>query len=211
MKIKSIRRLALLLCLVLSLSLPGSFTAFAAAEIWIEEPTGWINWGHVTYQSVTVGTNTYLCNWGVRGELCRFRSACALDYYPDLYDGDGFDWCYDLIGVCSGGTGVSDATQSELYQQLHDFLASKQTCTRAEVVTFLWNAAGNPEPFDDECPFEDAVEGKYYYKAMLWALETGVTSGTDDTHFSPKQNCTRGQVVSFLLRAFSSPVIDFGT
>ena len=124
---KHLRLTALALCLILCLSLLSGVTAFADDGIWMEEPTGWINWGHVTYQTVTAGADTYLCNWGVRGELCRFRSACALDYYPDLYDGDGFDWCYDLIGVCPGGTGAEDATQSELYQKLHDFLASKQT------------------------------------------------------------------------------------
>jgi hypothetical protein len=81
----------------------------------------------------------------------------------------------------------------------------KNTCTRAQVVTFLWNAAGKPEPSITESPFVDTKPGKFYYKAMLWALETGVTSGKDDTHFAPNETCTRGQVVTFLWNAQGKP------
>ena len=79
------------------------------------------------------------------------------------------------------------------------------TCTRAQVVTFLWRAAGAPEPETTENPFEDVKEGKYYYKAVLWAAETGVTSGTGKTTFSPDDGCTRAQVVTFLWRFAGSP------
>jgi 5''-nucleotidase/2'',3''-cyclic phosphodiesterase and related esterases len=81
----------------------------------------------------------------------------------------------------------------------------KDTCTRGQVVTFLWNAMGQPKPTITDCPFVDVKEGKYYYEAMLWALETGVTSGKDDAHFAPNETCTRGQVVTFLWNAMGKP------
>ncbi len=83
--------------------------------------------------------------------------------------------------------------------------APGETCTRGQVVTFLWNAMGNPEPTITDCPFVDVKPGKYYYDAMLWALETGVTSGKDETHFAPNESCTRGQVVTFIWNAMGKP------
>ena len=75
-----------------------------------------------------------------------------------------------------------------------------RTCTRAEVLTFLWRTMGCPEPESSENPFADVKPGKYYYKAVLWAFERGITTGTDATHFSPSETCTRAQVVTFLYR-----------
>ena len=80
-----------------------------------------------------------------------------------------------------------------------------KTCTRGQVVTFLWRAKGCPEPTSTENPFTDVSENDYYYKAVLWAKETGVTSGTSATKFSPGKGCTRGQVVTFLWRAEGEP------
>jgi hypothetical protein len=73
-------------------------------------------------------------------------------------------------------------------------------CTRAQVVTFLWRYAGKPEPTTTENPFTDVEEGTDYYKAILWAYENGITTGTSDTTFSPDETCTRAQVVTFLWR-----------
>ena len=73
-------------------------------------------------------------------------------------------------------------------------------CTRAQVVTFLWRAAGSPAPKSTSNPFVDVVKDSYYYKAVLWAVEKNITNGTDKTHFSPNATCTRGQVVTFLYR-----------
>lgn len=72
------------------------------------------------------------------------------------------------------------------------------TCTRAQVVTFLWSRAGKPEPKSMENPFRDVPRGSFCEKAVLWAYETGITSGTDSTHFSPGAPCYRAQVVTFL-------------
>ena len=77
----------------------------------------------------------------------------------------------------------------------------EKTCTRAQIVTFLWRAAGKPEPASSENPFGDVKSGEYYYKAVLWAVEKKITNGTTPKTFSPNDTCTRGQVVTFLYRA----------
>jgi hypothetical protein len=74
-------------------------------------------------------------------------------------------------------------------------------CTRAHVVTFLWRAQGSPEPVTETNPFEDVSEGAYFYKAVLWAAENGITSGYPDGRFGPNDSCTRGQIVTFLYRS----------
>ena len=81
-------------------------------------------------------------------------------------------------------------------------------CGRAQVVTFLWRAAGSPEPETSVNPFEDVTEADYFYKAVLWAMENGITAGVDATHFGPTLPCTRGQVVTFLWRAVGAPEVD---
>ena len=74
-------------------------------------------------------------------------------------------------------------------------------CTRAQVVTFLWRAAGQPEPSSTNNPFTDVSSADYFYKPVLWAVENGITSGMSATTFGPNNTCTRGQVVTFLWRA----------
>ena len=79
-------------------------------------------------------------------------------------------------------------------------------CTRGQMVTFLWRAAGKPEPSSTTSPFVDVSNpSAFYYKAVLWAVEKGITAGTDATHFSPDQTCTRGHIVTFMYRAAGSP------
>ena len=80
-------------------------------------------------------------------------------------------------------------------------------CMRAHVVTFLWRAAGQPEPTNTENPFVDVKETDFYYKAVLWAVEKGITNGVSATHFGPFAYCNRAQVVTFLYRAMGSPAI----
>ena len=81
------------------------------------------------------------------------------------------------------------------------------TCTRAQMVTFLWRAAGEPEPKTKNNPFTDVQEGAYYYNAVLWAVENGITNGTGKDTFSPGATVTRGQTVTFLYRYFHEPQI----
>ena len=79
-------------------------------------------------------------------------------------------------------------------------------CTRAQAVTFLWRAAGSPAAKSAVMPFTDVKAGSYYYDAVLWAVENGITKGTSDTMFSPDATCSRAQIVTFLWRANGSPV-----
>ena len=78
-------------------------------------------------------------------------------------------------------------------------------CTRAQAVTFLWRTAGSPKPETRAMPFTDVPVGSYYYDAVLWAVENGITKGTSDTTFSPNMTCTRAQIVAFLWRSEKSP------
>jgi|GEM_PF-928659 len=78
-------------------------------------------------------------------------------------------------------------------------------CTRGQIVTFLWRAAGSPEPETRAMPFTDIPVGSYYYDAVLWAVENDITKGTSDTTFSPNMTCTRAQIVAFLWRSEKSP------
>ena len=78
-------------------------------------------------------------------------------------------------------------------------------CTRAQAVTFLWRTAGSPASKTHAMPFTDVPVGSYYYDAVLWAVENGITKGTSDTTFSPNMTCTRAQIVAFLWRSEKSP------
>ena len=82
------------------------------------------------------------------------------------------------------------------------------SCTRAQMVTFLWRAAGSPKVENGKNPFADVKTDAYYYDAVLWAVEKGVTSGTSATTFSPDATVTRGQTVTFLYRNAGSPEVS---
>lgn len=79
-----------------------------------------------------------------------------------------------------------------------------QTCTRGQIVTFIWRYEGSPEPGTSSNPFTDVPDGTWYTKAVLWASGTGVTAGTSATTFSPNATCTRAQIVTFLYRDLAS-------
>ena len=83
----------------------------------------------------------------------------------------------------------------------NDLFAPEQPCTRAQIVTFLWRAAGSPEPKGAASGMSDVVSGSYYEKAVAWAIENGITTGTTTSTFSPDATCTRAQAVTFLARA----------
>lgn len=106
-------------------------------------------------------------------------------------------YCYDpvLWAVANGITSGVDATHFD----------PNGTCTRAHAVTFLWRAAGQPEPKTTQMPFKDVKAGSYYEKAVLWAVENKITNGTSTTTFSPDKNCTRAQIVTFLWRSEGEP------
>ena len=79
-----------------------------------------------------------------------------------------------------------------------------QPCKREQAVTFLWKACGSPEPTTTNSPFDDVKEGKYYYKAVLWAVENKVTGGISDLLFGVGKTCTRAQIVTFLYKAMGN-------
>ena len=106
---------------------------------------------------------------------------------------------YDAV-LWAAETGVAYGTSAVTF-------SPDDICTRAQAVTFLWRAAGYPEP-KAMSSFEDVPEDSYYAKAVAWAVENGVTFGTSDTTFSPNAYCTRAQIVSFLWRAQNSPAAD---
>ena len=85
-----------------------------------------------------------------------------------------------------------------------------QPCTRAQIVTFLWRAAGSSEP-KSMSSFSDVSADSYYAKAVAWAVENGITTGTGDGKFSPDATCTREQAVAFLYRASGSPAVSGGS
>lgn len=103
------------------------------------------------------------------------------------------DYFYDPVRWAVAN-GITSGTSSTTF-------SPHQACTRAQAVTFLWRAAGSPEPESTKMPFTDVAKGSYYYKAVLWAVEQGITSGTSANTFSPNTKCTRAQIVTFLWRA----------
>ena len=87
-----------------------------------------------------------------------------------------------------------------------DLFGADRSCTRAQIVTFLWQAAGSPEP-KGAANMTDVPQDAYYAKAVAWAIENGITSGTGENRFSPDATCTRAQGVTFLYRAAGSPAV----
>ncbi|MBQ1524834.1 MAG: S-layer homology domain-containing protein [Firmicutes bacterium] len=109
--------------------------------------------------------------------------------FKDVKQGD---WFYDAV-MWAVKNGVTDGVTPTTF-------SPSGSATRAQTVTFLWWAAGCPEPGIGECPFEDVPAGAYYRKAVLWAYENGITDGTSETTFSSDDVVTRAQTVTFLYR-----------
>ncbi|MDO4815756.1 MAG: endonuclease [Bacillota bacterium] len=83
-----------------------------------------------------------------------------------------------------------------------------ESCTRGQVVTFLWRAAGEPQPESSDCPFVDVSESSPYRTAIIWAAENNITTGFDATHFAPSRSVTRAQFVTFLWRYLGTPTAE---
>ena len=103
-----------------------------------------------------------------------------------------------------------DAVQWALDEEIttgvgYDLFRPENPCTRAQVVTFLWRVWCCPEPTTTQTPFKDISPEDYYYKAVLWAAEQGITTGVSEDRFAPDRGCTRAQVVTFLWRAKEMP------
>ena len=122
------------------------------------------------------------------------------NYKPraDFVDVAAGSYCYDAVqwAVANGITNGTDTTH----------FSPNAGCTRGQVVTFLWRAAGEPT-VGGNVGFVDVAPGSYCYEAVKWAVANGITKGTDATHFSPNETCTRGQVVTFMYRAEGEPAV----
>ncbi|MBR4132137.1 MAG: S-layer homology domain-containing protein, partial [Oscillospiraceae bacterium] len=108
------------------------------------------------------------------------------DVDPDAYYAEPVNWAVEY--------GITNGTSSTTF-------SPDSTCTRGQIVTFLWRASGCPAPESGTNPFTDVAPDAYYAQAVAWAVEQGITNGTSPTTFSPNSTCTRAQVVTFLYRA----------
>lgn len=117
-----------------------------------------------------------------------------LNFFTDVH---AEDYYYDAV-LWAAQEGVTGGTSDTLF-------APNAGCTRAQAVTFLWRAAGSPEPKSADLPFTDVPADAYYAKAVAWAVENGVAKGVSETAFAPNAACTRAQIVTFLWRAQQSP------
>ena len=147
----------------------------------------------------------YLCELGHEfvDKICvRCGASASTDGFTDIssdkYYFDAINWAV--------GSGITLGTTESTF-------SPNDVCTRAQIVTFLWRAAGRPVYNDGVLQFVDVPQSAYYYNAVKWAERNNITEGTDSTHFSPNATCTRAQIVTFLMRAKrftgDAPDVDF--
>ena len=161
--------------------------------------------GYTTYTCSVCGDSykgSYVDPLGhdYKNGTCTRCGAKDPNYKPqaDFTDVAPGSYCYDAVqwAVANGITKGTDATH----------FSPNAGCTRGQVVTFLWRAAGEPT-VGGNVGFVDVAPGSYCYEAVKWAVANGITKGTDATHFSPNATCTRGQVVTFMYRAEGEPAV----
>jgi len=121
----------------------------------------------------------------VPGNPMTFEDVADSDYYYDAVR-----WAVEH--------GITEGTSNTTF-------APKDYCSRGQVITFLWKAMGSPEPRNSTSPFEDVSDDAYYTKAVLWAAEQKIASGSSDTTFSPNAPCSRAQVMTFLWKLKGQP------
>lgn len=165
-------------------------SGFALGEVSVVDANGkaldLVSLGNGKYSfTMPAGAVTVKASFAPVAGNCPFTDVKVGDYYYDAVL-----WAVDK-GIT---TGVS-ATRFD----------PNGSCTRAQAVTFLWRAMGSPAPTGASMSFTDVAADSYYYNAVLWAVENGVTTGTSATTFSPDAPCDRGQIVTFLHRAMKSP------
>lgn len=154
---------------------------------------GRVHYGrHLSYEAIDDGINYIF-----RMLPAAAGSGCPCANFRDMpaegsHEHEAIDWAYTHEPQLTVGT--SSITFSP-----------DQTVTRAMALTFLWRAAGMPEPRSSSCPFVDVPSDAYYRQAVLWAVENGITCGTSRTTFSPKKTCSRSEILTFIWRAIGSP------
>ncbi|MBR5489916.1 MAG: S-layer homology domain-containing protein [Oscillospiraceae bacterium] len=183
--------------LVMGLALPAAAASFTdvASGAWYEEA---VNWAVENGITTGVGNGLFAPNAAcTRGQVVTFLWRSQGEPAPqggnnpftDVKEGDYF---YDAVlwAVENGITTGLSATE----------FGPNSPCNRAQVVTFLWRSKGEPTADVLENPFTDVKEGDYFYDAVLWAVEKGITTGISATAFGPGAACNRGQIVTFLYR-----------
>jgi len=126
--------------------------------------------------------------------LCFLLSVVSFAKTESFFDDvTSSSYCYDAV-LWAVENGVTTGVSEKLF-------APEETCTRGQIVTFLYRAAGEPAVANDINPFVDVNADDYFYNPVMWAVKQGITTGVDDTHFDPEASCTRAQAVTFLWRA----------
>lgn len=168
--------------------LPDTTTVVAnRAYTWIFTPGDTTNYESISGEIVLYNFVDTPYFPGIIGDSSKFN----------FHDVTRFDYFYDA---------VKWAVDHDITSGTGRFTFSPNAvCTRAQTVTFLWRAAGSPRPVSTVNPFTDVHYGDYFYQAVLWAVENGITMGTSATTFSPDATVTRAQVVTFLWRANGQP------
>ena len=181
-------------------------------------PSGWTSVRHGWDQTFTITPDK---GYAVAKVLVDGKSVGAVKSYT--FKNVAKDHTIEVVFMKANGnpqTGVFvDVAEGSYYEEAVDwavkngittgtgnnYFTPDGICTRAQAVTFLWRVAGSPTPKTEAMPFEDVLNGSYYYEAVLWAVENGVTVGTSATTFSPELTCSRAHIVTFLWRAANSP------
>ena len=168
--------------------LPDTTTVVAnRAYTWIFTPGDTTNYESISGEIVLYNFVDTPYFPGIIGDSSKFN----------FHDVTRFDYFYDA---------VKWAVDHDITSGTGRFTFSPNAaCTRAQTVTFLWRAAGSPRPVSTVNPFTDVHYGDYFYQAVLWAVENGITMGTSATTFSPDATVTRAQVVTFIWRANGQP------
>ena len=171
-----------------SITIPNPSCAIADSEKTLRGPAS----GHVTI-------------YGHSGSTAEAYAKKYSDYYTflsmdkPLFEDVPKESYYTEAVTWAVGKGITNGTSDTTF-------SPDKSCTRAEVVTFLWRAAGKPDPKSGGNPFADVAGGKYYSDAVLWAVEKGITNGVSLDEFAPDRVCTRGQIVTFLWRYKNKPL-----
>ena len=181
-------------------------------------PSGWTSVRHGWDQTFAITPNK---GYAVAKVLVDGKSVGSVKSYT--FKNVTKDHTIEVVFMKANGnpqTGVFvDVPEGSYYEEAVDWAVEKGIttgtgnnyftpdgiCTRAQAVTFLWRVAGSPTPKTEAMVFEDVLDGSYYYEAVLWAVENGITVGTSATTFSPELTCSRAHIVTFLWRAANSP------
>ena len=175
----------------------GSFSDVKASDYFHDSVQWAVNNGITSGTSATTFSPNATCT---RGQVATFLYAAAKGTPAQISnrfsDISPSDYYYKPV-LWAVNNGITSGTSSTTF-------SPNEGCTRGQVVMFLWRGAGSPEPKSTYNKFIDVASSDYYFKAVLWAAERGITGGTSDTTFSPDMQCTRGQIVTFLNRYYAS-------